>query len=255
MSGNTVFISYILLPTTGLTAGDYSQTIHCNYIKKINLGAGNPYVQEVSLNFPNIDDFKFLASSVGGGANPLGLGYTAHKIHALTQIVSNTPFDSFDDVKPDSTAWKQIDITPQVTGYSSGDTFFLTAAKLTTVVFKISFLLYDNVSVFMPYNLDYINYPSSSQEEELVFGDATFFFGNVKTEIKADVYTTDISINLPLNEFNSSSNKTWDGLETVYISEIGIYDSNKNLVAIAKLNDPVAKDATIARTIVFALDF
>ena len=59
----------------------------------------------------------------------------------------------------------------------------------------------------------------------------------------------------PLNEFNSTSNPTWDGLETVYISEIGIYDSNKNLVAIGKLNDPVAKDATIARTIVFALDF
>ena len=41
----------------------------------------------------------------------------------------------------------------------------------------------------------------------------------------------------------------------VYITEIGIYDTNKNLVAIGKLNDPVAKDATISRTIVFAIDF
>jgi hypothetical protein len=81
------------------------------------------------------------------------------------------------------------------------------------------------------------------------------FFGDVETEIKADVYTTDLSINLPLNEFNSSNNLTWDGVSKVFISEIGLYDSNKNLVAIGKLNDPVPKDATISRTIVFAIDF
>ena len=251
MEGNTAFISYILIPTGGTVVGNYSQAIHCNYIKKINLGTSNPYVQEISLNFPNIDDFKFLATAVEQSGNPYGMGYTAHKIHGLVQIVSNSSFNSFDDVKPDSTAWKQIDLTSQVTG----STTFLTPTQLTTVVFKISLLQYDNASVFMPYNLNYLNYPSDSETEELVFGDATFFFGNVETQIKADVYTTDISINLPLNEFNSSTNLTWDGLETVYISEIGIYDSNKNLVAIGKMNDPVAKDATIARTVVFALDF
>ena len=89
----------------------------------------------------------------------------------------------------------------------------------------------------------------------MCFGDASYFFGNVTSKIKADVYTTDISINLPLNEFNSTTNSTWNGIETVYITEIGIYDSNKNLVAIGKLNDPVAKDATISRTILFAIDF
>ena len=51
MEGNTAFISYILIPTTGQDAGDYSQAIHCNYIKKIDLGTANPYVQEISLNF------------------------------------------------------------------------------------------------------------------------------------------------------------------------------------------------------------
>lgn len=250
MSGNTAFISYILIPTTGLTAGNYSQTIHCNYIKKIDLGTTNPNIQEISLNFPDESDFKFLSSDVSENT-----GFTANNIHAIVQVVSNAAFDSFDDVKPDSTLWKQVDITSQVTGYTASTSFFLTPANLTSVVFKISLLQYDTPSIFMEYNLDYLNYPSSSQIENLVFGDATYFFGNVSTKIKADIYTTDISINLPLNEFNSSTNKTWDGVETVFISEIGIYDSNKNLVAIGKLNDPVAKDATIARTIVFALDF
>jgi len=251
MSGNTVFISYILLPTTGLTAGDYSQAIHCNYIKKLDLGVADPYVQEISMSFPNINDFKFLASGVGLPNNGEGTGFTAHKIHALVQIVDNTPFDTYEDVIPDSAAWKQFDLTSQISGAGT----YLTATDLTSVVFKIQLLQYLNVFEFMPYNLDYISYPSASNPDKLVFGDATYFFGNVEAQIKADVYTTDISINLPLNEFNSTSNPTWDGLETVYVSEIGIYDSNKNLVAIGKLNDPVAKDATIARTIVFNLDF
>ena len=254
MDGNTAFITYILEPNGLQTTGNYSQGIHCNYIKKIDLGTTDPYVQEISFNFPDKSDFKFLAKDVNT-INALGTGYTANKIHAIVQIVSNTPFDNYDDVKPDSTLWKQVDITPQVTGYTTSNTFFLTPDNITSVVFKVSLLQYNNASVFSSYNLDYLNYPSSSQNDELVFGDATYFFGNVSTEIKADVYTTDISINLPLNEYNSTTNKTWDGLETVFISEIGIYDSNKNLVAIGKLNDPVAKDGTIARTIVFAIDF
>ena len=252
MTGHTAFISYLLTPTTGLTVGDYSQAIHCNYFKKIDLGGGNPYVQEIRINFPEAADFKFVADEVGGTGNPLGTGFTVHKIYALVQVVDNAPFSSYAEVTPDSTAWKMVDVTSQVTGST---TSYITANQLTSVVFQVSLLQYENASVFMPYNLDYLSYPSSSQPEELVFGDATFFFGNVEAEIKADVYTTDISINLPLNEYNSSTNKTWDGLETVYISEIGIYDSNKNLVAIGKMNDPVAKDATIARTVVFALDF
>lgn len=250
MSGNTAFISYILIPT-GLTGGSYSQAIHCNYIKKIDLGTTEPYIQEVSLNFPYQTDFKFLSANISGET-----GYTVNKIYALVQIVSNDAFDSYDEVKPDSTLWKQFDMTTQVTGYTTGSSFVLTPANLTSVVFKIPFLQYET-AIFLDYDLEYLNYPSPSQTDELAFGEASYFFGNVATQIKADVYTTDISIDLPLAEFNSSTNLSWDG-DTVYISEIGIYaevDDVKYLVAIGKLNDPVAKDESIARTIVFALDF
>jgi len=249
MNGNTVFISYILIPS-GLSTGSYSQPIHCNYIKKINLGTSDPLIQEVSLNFPHIDDFKFLNNSVSDKT-----GYTVNRIYALVQIVSNDSFNSFDEVTPDSTDWRKLNITNQVTGYSASDSWVLSGAELTSVVFKISLLQYYTATIFEPYDLTYLNYPSSGQGDELVFGDATYFFGNVKTTIKADVYTTDLNINIYLNEFNSTTNPTWSGLETVYITEVGIYDSNKNLVAIGKLNDPVAKDSTIARTILFNLDF
>lgn len=238
MTGNTIFITYVLIPS-GDTS--YGQGIHCNYIKKVQSSQTNPYITEVNLNFLDKEDFKFLNSGI------LNTGYTANRIHAIVQIVDNTDFDTIDDVVPDSEAWKYLDITDQIVGYVDQ----LTPTNLLGQVFKIPFFNYDS---FPTYTLDYLNYPTTANNE-LLFGDASYFFGNVSTTIKADVYTTDISISLPLNEFNSTTNKTWDGSETVYISEIGIYDSNKNLVAIGKLNDPVAKDSTIGRTIVFALDF
>jgi len=58
-----------------------------------------------------------------------------------------------------------------------------------------------------------------------------------------------------LSEFNSTTNPTWDGISSVAISEIGIYDEDKNLVAIGKLNNPIIKDSSITRTISFAIDF
>ena len=60
-------------------------------------------------------------------------------------------------------------------------------------------------------------------------------------------------INIPVNG-TLHTNETWDGTSSVEITEIGLYDTNKNLVGIAKFNNPISKDSTIARTLVFALD-
>jgi hypothetical protein len=105
-------------------------------------------------------------------------------------------------------------------------------------------------------NINGLNYPLSLpiDDNDLCFGDEIFFLGNVTTEIHADVYTTSLSIQLPLNEFNSSTNNTWNG-ESVYATEIGLYDDKYNLVAIGKFNDPMQKDANISRTVLFAIDF
>jgi len=241
-NGYTVFTSYILVPNNG-----YSKSIHCNYIKSLFLDANNPYIQEISLSFPNISDFKFLSNSLSGGT-----GYTANKIKALVQIVNNSGFTTAAEAKPIASNWRVYDLTPQIITNVSGST--LTPLELTQQVFKIPLL---NYLTFPTYNIsDIITYPSkeTSADGDLCFGDEVFFLGNVITDIKAIAYTTDISIILPLNEFNSSTNETWNE-DKVAITEIGIYDSNKNLVAIGKLNNPIEKDSTISRTIVFALDF
>lgn len=244
MSGYTAFITYTFVPITPLSG--YTQPIHCNYIKKIDLGVTNPYLQEININFPSISDFKFLSDNISSGT-----GYTAQKIVFLVQIVDNSGFTSTAEISPISSAWKQYDVTSQTKGYYSGQTY-LTKSGITSTVYKVALFDYDS----MPsYNLDYLSYPASVETDKLCFGDEVYFLGNVNSDIEALVYTTNLSITLSLNEFNSSTNPTWDGVSSVAISEIGIFDDDKNLVAIGKLNNPITKDSSISRTIVFAIDF
>jgi len=241
-SGYTVFISYMLE-----SISVYSKFIHCNYFKTLTLSTNNPYVEEISFGFSDPNDFKFLCTNVTNGT-----GYTAHKIYGLVQLVANSGFTYSSDIKPTASKWKLYDVTTQITGHISGT--LLTASQLTAQAFKIPL---KNYSLFPVYNLhDFINYPLKGTlgDGKLCFGDETYFLGNVQTDIKATAYTTDIPIDLPAGEFNSSTNLTWDG-DTVAITEVGIYDTNKNLVAIGKFNNPIPKDSTISRTIVFQIDF
>lgn len=261
LTGYTVYTSYVLVPdfsaigrqtpTPQYLGRGYSNYIHCNYINKLVLDTTDPYVQEIIMNFPKKSDFKFLSPNVSSGT-----GFTAQKIYALIQLVDNTDFANEKSIKPSSSAWKIFDLTKQIKAHVSGNT--LTANELTAQVFKIPLKDYENPNIFSIYRLlDFIKYPSRevSADNELCFGDEYMFLGNVRTEIKAVAYTTDLSIRLELNEFNSSTNSSWTAEDRIAITEIGIYDENKNLVAIGKLNNPIIKDSTISRTIAFQIDF
>ena len=234
--GYTVFITYLLESISG-----YSTGIHCNHIQTILMNTDNPSIMEISLSFSNPDEFKFLGDITSGA------GYNANKIYAIIQVVSGMT-----NVTPNPAQWYKFDVTDQI----KTDGTPLTAAELTSVAFRIPLFNYGNAPDFILYDLTYLDYPSAGSD--LCFGDEVYFLGNVTTDIHADVYVTDLSVLLDLNEFNSSTNKTWDSTrDKVSITEIGIYDDStpKNLVAIGKLNSPLDKDSTIARTILFALDF
>jgi hypothetical protein len=47
-------------------------------------------------------------------------------------------------------------------------------------------------------------------------------------------------INLGFSEFQSSSNPSWSG-GTSYITDIGLYDSDKNLMIISKMQSPIVR--------------
>ena len=244
----TVYVTYFLENT--VTVG-YMDAIHCNYVNRFEFD--DIANQEVNIFFTNSNDFKFISPS-----RDVGTGFVVDRICMMVQIVSNTLISTNPDVyvenKPQSHLWKCFDVTNQIISHTIGDP--LTPNKLTNSVFKVA--LNDFNTIGNSYSLGYLNYPQNSELNALGFGDEEIFLGNVDTEIEASVYTTDLTINLPLNEFNSSTNPTWNGESqdnSVYITEIGIFNEEMELLGIGKFNNPLKKNNQISRSIVFNIDF
>lgn len=219
------FEKYSIYVTYRLYYEGINETLHCNYIERLD-----------SYNVDNI--------WVKIGFDPLSFpyfengGFEVNKITLLVNIVENV-FENNEYVlsEPKSNEWREY-----------GPFHIENPSDLEEGVSVLLNSSYTN------YNLDYINYPKIG-EDKLSFGDEIFFFGNVSADIESIVHSTDLAINLPLNEFNYTTNNTWDGESSVYISEIGIYDDDNNLVAIAKLSKPIEKNSNISRTFAFSLDF
>jgi len=240
INGYKAFLTYLLESENYNSSGyTYSTAIHCNYIKSISLDTIKN--KKLNIYFNNINDFKFLSSGITEGS-----GYTFNNIYILIQLLTD------DNNKPLAYNWRKYNVTNQIIGHVLG--YPITAIDLSSTVFKVPIDLYYNDVLMPKYDLSYLNYPTLGTTK-LCFGDEQYFLGNVSTDIEAIAYTTDLAIYLPLNKFNSTNNTTWDGVSPVSITEIGLYDNNKNLVAIGKLNNPVPKDSTISRTIVFGMDF
>jgi hypothetical protein len=244
----TIYTTYMLDDDPTIKSSDihYTTPIHCNYVNKFT--TDSLLSNEISLTFNTIDDFKFLSTNDGL------TGYTANKIYLIAQIVENVYDEDnmiYIETDPVSNLWRRFDVTDQIRNHVSGNT--LTANELIDTVFKVPFTNFSSSGE--SYDLSYLNYPSSSSNTQLLFGDEEFFLGNVDASILANVYTTNLGLNLKLGEFNSSTNSSWDGNSDVYISEIGIYDDEKNLIAIGKLNTPLRKNNSISRNIFFQVDF
>jgi hypothetical protein len=205
------------LDSTGYT----SNSLHCNYYSVItgpDVNCVNT-TQNVAVRFGN--EFPFL--SVGNLT-----GFTANSIKLICQIVEG-------DAQPDPTLWKEIDFTGEVTGSTVGG--YLTVESLTGTTFQITTDLYNNSGV--TYDLsNYINIPENGESDLLNFGDEYYFYGNLETDISATIYEMKYLINLGRNQFTNTSNPTWTSGTTSYVTEIGLYDSEKDLIVISKLQSP-----------------
>lgn len=253
LTGYRTYMSYILESTSGNSTGiDFGSSIHCNYIKHVDMDSTGGV--DVNIKFNSTDDFKFLNS---GGTD--SYGYLINKISIITQLIDLSEFEKESDIIVKSDEWRKFDVTNQISdkfpSFTNGD--LIQPEHLVDIVFKVPLSQYDSAPI---YNLDSLSYPSSDNvgtgvDKPLTFGDEEYFIGNVSTEIAAIAYTTNLEINLLGSEYNSSNNLTWDGESDVFISEVGLYDSDENLVAIGKLNKPIRKNSSITRTISFQIDF
>jgi hypothetical protein len=158
-------------------------------------------------------------------------GFFANKFEIIVQKVPTGE-------RPSSSEWKIIDFTDQLTPTMING--FITQEGLTGNTFVISQEAYDDAPY---YNLnDYIDLtPAGFTGSQLNFGDEYYFYGSLETDIQATIYEMRYKINLGQSEFLATSNPSWTNGNPSYVTEIGLYDSDKNLMIISKMQSPVLR--------------
>jgi hypothetical protein len=224
-SNETMYVSYLLTNTSS----GATNSLHCNYYSKIsgpNVNCGTPGSQNVAIRFGS--EFNCLNQIT---SKTLVNGFVANRLQIICQVVE-------DGSRPNSNSWKIIDFTSQLSATTING--YLTQSGITNNTFVVTRDLYTGAS---PYDItNFISLPTIGQTgQTLNFGDEYYFYGSLETDIQATIYEMRYKINLGQAEFQHSSNPSWSQGLSPYISEIGLYDSDMNLMIVSKLQSPVQR--------------
>ena len=230
-SNRECHVTYLLANETGV---GYQTGMHCQNYLKISRGGASQNNIKVNLPINQLPYFKTTYDTNGG--------FAASKFYLLVQttLIGQRPVPG---------SWKQIDMTANISGYSGG---LINANQLEGSTFTVDLSTYTAAPV---YNLGSIlNLPTPSQTTKLQFGDESFAFANINTQIQATAYKSSFVFTAPASQFNNSVNPTYNTSlnNGLYISEVGIYNSLKQMVAIGKVSNPISKKS--GDTILLQLD-
>lgn len=218
-SSESLFLTY-LFENTGFT-----NSLHCNYYSEIT---GNdqsllPGASDILVRFGN--EFPFLQENISG----LPSGFTANNIKILAQKVGSGT------TRPSSTLWKEIDVYSQISATTVNN--YLTQSGMTGTTIQITKNMYDTAPTYDLNN--YIQLPQVGQTGlTLNFGGEYYFFGNIETDIQATIYVMNFLCNLGQTQFFDSSNPTWNNSTPPYVTEVALYNANKELMVISKIQSP-----------------
>jgi hypothetical protein len=227
----TMYVTYSLENESGT---GFTSTLPCQkYIKMTNTTSDN---KDVTFRINGVDLLPYMRKIESGVYD--GIGFSAYKFKVIYQIVDN----QID--RPDPTAWKVYDYTSTSLTTNINETIDPLALENQSPIvngFKITQVtdsgstIYDLISV--------LDMAPKVSPTDLQFGDERFFYGNIEAFIGASIYKTFFPITINSGEFNTTSNPSRSSdpstnPPTIMVSEVGIYDSNKNLVIIGKLSKP-----------------
>jgi hypothetical protein len=229
-----MWVTYLFENTTGFT-----NSLHCNYYSVIqgpSTGCTDTS-KNVAVRFG--PEFPFLNPNFSSGNLT---GFLANSMKLLCQKVSG-------DTRPNPTSWKVIDITNQLSASTVNGN--ITMNGITGTTFQIDSALYTAATT---YNLStYISLTPNGSPEIMNFGDEYYFYGNFETDITATIYEMNYLVNLGRNQFTNTSNPTWTSGTTSYVTEIGLYDSDLDLIVVSKLQSPQKRQGI--QQFVVKLDF
>ena len=227
----TMYLTYILENTTG---SGLTTSMSCQeYVKITNTTSS---AKDVTFRINGTDLLPYMRKIESGYD---GYGFYADKFKLVYQVVAD-PTD-----RPDPGMWKEYDFTSTAITVNAGETIdpkLLEGQTPTTTGFILDSLKNSSASTFSI--ISALNMPANTQPDQLQFGDERFFYGNLTTFIGATIYKTIFDIRVDASKYKATTNPTRSkdmstNPPVIKVSEVGIYDNNKNLVCIGKLSNPV----------------
>ena len=235
--GSTIYLTYVLENNTTL---GLTNSLACQkYVKLTNTTTS---AKDVVFNIDGTNMFPYMRKIESGYD---GLGFYAYNFKLLYQIISDT------STRPNPNNWNVVDFTSNIGGWVSGQT--INPSSLETGFYTLS---QSNSGVTYNNIVNDLNIPLNADANTLNFGDERFFYGNIKTYIGATVYKTIFSINLD-GSYNKTTNPTRlkTSTDDMCVTEVGIYDSSQELVAIGKMSEAIKYNIGGSITIELGLDF
>lgn len=230
-----LYVSYMFENTSACTKSLHAQNYTCVIVSEEE--CPDNAKKDVQLTFPTSSLPYMMVSG--------GTGFNADKFYIIAQRVTT-------GTKPTSDGWFIMDYTNKINNHITGTT--INPINLENTTFTIDNTSY--ISGATPFVLhDYLNIPTTSEPNLLQFGDENFFFGNIEAAGSVRKWRTKFNIVVPPTLFNTTTNPTWFASgQNVHISEVGIYGTSGDLVAIGKLNLPIEKNNTTTVIIEIAFD-
>ena len=207
--------------------------------------------KDIQFRLNNVDQLPYMRKRESASYD--GYGFYADNFKLLAQVINKNIIS-----RPDPSKWRVIDFTStnitDVTGETINPTL-LENQNSNTTGFILTGGLYSGASA-TTFNLgNELDMSSASNYGKMTFGDERLFYGNLKTYIGATIYKTLFNININGASISSSSNPTYDFGDDRYVSEVGILDSNQNLVLVGKLSRPIRIANSTTASLELTIDF
>lgn len=238
----TMFVTYAI---DNNAATGIKSSLPCqNYASITNT---NSTTKDVQFNIEDTDLLPYMMDDNLSG------GFYGDTLKVLYQITTG-------GARPTTGGWKEIDYTSSVSGATYIDVSVLESQNplALTPSFQIDA---SRVSGATNYSIiDTLSMAPTLSPENLQFGDERFFYGNIETFIGATIYKTLFKVTINASDFNKTTNITRSAdpstnPPTIRVSEVGIYDSDGDLVIISKLSKPIKLTPGNTVMIELSMDF
>jgi len=243
-AGESIYLTYNL-KLTGSTG--FTPTLPCQRYAVIDNTTNSD--KDIQFRINNISQLPYMRKVENPGYD--GYGFYADQFILLSQVI-----DKNITSRPISSQWREIDFTStNITGISGGtiDPLLLENQNSNTTGFILTGPQYTAATIFdLGTDIDLsrgLNYG------KLTFGDERLFYGNLRTHIGATIYKTLFIVNVDGAQIGSSSNPTFTTGSDRWVSEIGILDTNQNLVLVGKLSRPIRIADSTTASIELTIDF